>query len=471
MRSWLWPVPLAAGILQVPLAREAVDGFKLDAINRFESNESNEASLWAWAPWVPHYGLASLQAPQPEGVTLWDYQDILYTAELRVGPSAKPLRVMVDTGSSNLWLKKEVVKTAEVYGGQEIHVTYGLGEVYARAASDRMCLAGVCVSKQAFLLAVEIKGMGRNSDLFDGLLGMAFPQMLDVGSQTFFQSLGAAGGFDQPGFGLVLRGFEQHSFLTLGEVHDLIHDAEVKTSTKGVTLDVHGFQTIAQREQGEPGPLMFWFVPMDLRVYTGTSGPLLELTGFGMVDSGTSLLLLPMPAYKQAMWALTFGLPKLHFHRGLVSCDGTKLNPLVFHFPGRDEELFVSLSTADLLLPAGVSFGRKLCKIGISPLPDDGKTLPHMVLGDVFLRKVYSIFDLEGATVTFVSEASTSSTRGSRGSGLPLEQLNVWPLTQPDGLTLIVVTFLSVTVVICLAAHVVRRVTENELNAYVQLSA
>eukprot|EP00438_Fugacium_kawagutii_P019846 Skav227941 [mRNA] locus=scaffold146:513593:526447:+ [translate_table: standard] len=357
-------------------------------------------SLWMARPNRLVWGW--FQLPPREKVALWDYRDILYTTELKVGPSAKPLRVMVDTGSSNLWLKEGVVKTAEVTARHLVHVTYGMGAVYGRAARDRMCLAALCV-KQDFLLAFKVKGMGRSSNLFDGILGLAFPQMLDVGSRTFFQDLAAVGGFNSPGFGLFLRGLHKSSFLTLGEVPDLIQDAQEKASTTGVTLDVHGFETIAQQKEGEQGPLLFWLVEMDLRVYADASNaPLLELTGYGIVDSGTSLLLLPMPAYKQAMWALTFGLPEIDFHHGLVPCDGTKLNSLVFHFPGRNGELYLSLSSAELLLPAGESPIGKLCKIGISPLQDDGRTLPHMILGDVFLRKVYSIFDLQGATLTLV---------------------------------------------------------------------
>lgn len=482
MRPALWPVPLATGILQVPLVRweppvhhfSLGDGFaweaaQVDAVNAVSGgdvrNDTSEAKVEAnieanaasrlWTQWMvssPH-GL-----PQPEEVALWDYKDILYTTELKVGPAGNPLRVMVDTGSSNLWLKQSMVKTAEVTD-YEAHVTYGLGDVFGKAATDRMCLAALCVWKQTFLLAFEIKGMGRNSDLFDGILGMAFPRMLDIGSRTFFQDLGVAGGFSNPGFGLVLRDSHHHSFLTMGEVPDLIQDAQEKASTKGVTLDVHGFETLAQQEQGQQGQLLFWLVAMDLRVHMVTStGLLLELTGYGIVDSGTSLLLLPMPAYNQALWALTFGLPKIHFHHGLVPCDGTRLNQLVFHFPGRDGELLLSLSTEDILLPAGKSpNGHELCKIGISPLQDDGKTLPHMILGDVFLRKVSSIFDLQGATVTFVPEGSPEV----KGKGL--DRLNADPpLAEPDALVMtMLVVFVSVAVVTFVAVLLVRRAQDH----------
>ena len=402
MRVW-WPLaPVAAGILEVPLVFTGPHG---PAVARNENETLAPLTLWST---VSSNEMPSgwFQKP-PEEVALWDYRDILYTTELRVGPLSKVLHVMIDTGSSNLWLKSELVPAAEVID-VDAHVTYGMGVVYGKEAEDRMCLAALCVGKQTFVLALKIEGMGRNSELFDGILGMAFPQMLDVGTHTFFEDLGYSGGFDNLGFGLVLRGLHQHSFLTLGEVPELIRDAEKKASTNGVTLDVHGFETRKQAELGEHGPFLFWFVALELCVRAGgdVSSTLLKLNGYGIVDSGTSLLLLPMPAYTQAMWALTFGQKVRAFHHGLVDCE-SQLNPLVFHFPGREGDLFLTLSTSDLLLPTLSTWhGRKVCKIGISPLEDDGETLPHMILGDVFMRKVTSIFDLNHATVTLVPQGA-----------------------------------------------------------------
>lgn len=403
MRVWPILAPLAAtSILEVPLVFTGPHAVAV----RNDSEILAPLTLWSTGNSWHEMPSGWFQEP-PEEVALWDYRDILYTTELRVGPLSKVLHVMIDTGSSNLWLKSELVpNTAEVID-VDAHVTYGMGVVYGKEAQTRMCLAALCVGKQPFVLALKIEGMGRNSELFDGILGMAFPQMLDVGTRTFFEDLGS--GFNNLGFGLVLRGLQSGpSFLTLGEVPELIRDAEKKASTKSVTLDVHGFETRKQAELGEHGPFLFWFVAMELCVRVGgdDSSTLLKLNGYGIVDSGTSLLLLPMPAYKQAMWALTFGQKVQAFHHGLVDCE-SQLNPLVFHFPGREGDLFLTLSTSDLLLPTPSTWhGRKVCKIGISPLEDDGEgqTLPHMILGDVFMRKVTSIFDLNHATVTLVPQ-------------------------------------------------------------------
>lgn len=82
----LYELPLSAAVLQLPL------------------------SLWS----------------DPTAVHLRDYQDVFYSCELLV--AGKALRVLLDTGSSNLWLKEQLVTTAE-RSETQAHVVYGMGDV------------------------------------------------------------------------------------------------------------------------------------------------------------------------------------------------------------------------------------------------------------------------------------------------------------------------------------------------------
>lgn len=69
---------------------------------------------------------------------------------------------------------------------------------------------------------VNLRGMGQNLELFDGILGLAFPSMLDVGTRTLIQDLGDAAGFRNLGFALELRGLDRPSTFSLGEVPELV---------------------------------------------------------------------------------------------------------------------------------------------------------------------------------------------------------------------------------------------------------
>ena len=142
----------------------------------------------------------------------------------------------------------------------------------------------------------------------------------------------------------------------------------------------------------EHGDLLFWLLAMDLQVYT--SSLILELAGYGLVDSGTSLLLLPPTSYEQTVSALTKATDTVVSAEGLVPCDA-ELNHLVLHFFGPNGHLDVSLDAHDLLLTTG----SEQCKLGIDRMKED-EELPHMVLGDIFFRKVRVIFDLKMAQVT-----------------------------------------------------------------------
>jgi len=333
--------------------------------------------------------------------------DTFYTVEMQIGSPPAPIRMFVDSGSSNIWVKDKSIAPSQnlkkELAGRPVQFEYAAGSILGAAAAGPMCLGGLCVEDQALIIAQEIKGIS-NLPAFDGFLGLAFPRMLDVGSRTFLQGLQALGGFQNLGFSLALRGTRHTSSLAFGEVSDLIQEAETKAAAEGVALDVHGLEPEQQLAEGFPGVLLFWMVPLQLQVdATSRKEPgwrLLELTGFGILDSGTSLMLLSDHAYTETMAALTYGTSAQDLH-GLLDCETTELNPLTIHFNGHGGVLDVTFTTRDLLLQVAEREGRSLCRVGIGSMAK-AELLPSMILGDIFLRKVYAIHDMSGPTVTLV---------------------------------------------------------------------
>ncbi|CAE7468262.1 unnamed protein product, partial [Symbiodinium pilosum] len=246
--------------------------------------------------------------------------------------------------------------------------------------------------------------------------------MLDVGRMTFLQQLQHQGSYANLGFALCLRGAHGVSALSLGEVDDLIQAAEKQAGAQGLTLKVQGLETVSQLRAGYPGVDLFWMVPMDLRVkgpvVEAPSNIQLELTGFGMLDSGTSLLLLSEKPLMQTLAALTYrtnAMEQIRDNGGcgvgtsecFLDCRTTKLNPLTTHFTSEGRELEVVLESSDLLVPVHqAKDGTVLCQIGLGLLTNEQTPLPMMVLGDVFLRKVHVIHDMAGPAVTLVPDVT-----------------------------------------------------------------
>ncbi|CAE8597996.1 unnamed protein product, partial [Polarella glacialis] len=166
----------------------------------------------------------------------------------------------------------------------------------------------------------------------------------------------------------------------------------------------------------------YWLIQLQISIKLegspahGPSGLLLKEDIFGVLDSGTSLLAVPKELFVQLMSALfreethdkcSFMLPGAE-GQFICLCDEAKINPMTFSFHGlQGKVLDVTLTQDDLMVLAGRTAGGKaLCRVGIMPSPSP---LPFIILGDVFLRKVYAIHDFQHYQVTLVPESGTSA--------------------------------------------------------------
>eukprot|EP00931_Biecheleriopsis_adriatica_P085866 TRINITY_DN60649_c0_g1_i1.p1 TRINITY_DN60649_c0_g1~~TRINITY_DN60649_c0_g1_i1.p1 ORF type:complete len:545 (+),score=99.71 TRINITY_DN60649_c0_g1_i1:54-1637(+) len=357
-------------------------------------------------------------------VQLKDQFDLLYTARADVGKPPASVRLIVDTGSSDIWLKSDEVssqyslpasKTASTLPGSAIQLKYGIGSVDGMEIKDRICLGSLCSKEQNFILALGVQDIGELSS-FEGLLGLAFPVLAkDRAGKTFLEELSEDSRFSNLGFTLALHSEEEAkpSILTFGEVEELISRAEREAKSEGVTLPVFGIHYQAT----------YWLVRMQLSVAPqGASEkqegfPVLAADLFGVLDSGTSLMAVPQRVFVDIMIALfqkqthdkcSFRLPGAE-GQFLCLCDEAKTNDLTLAFEGLDRKrLEVVLTWRDLLVPAGqTSTGKRLCRVGIMPSPS---TLPFMILGDVFLRKVHAIHDANRFLVTLVPDKNSGGT-------------------------------------------------------------
>jgi len=400
-------LPLAAAVVHIPLAAQKGPhrGTHIAEVVSQVSAGTSNATILVASSWNAETAASDVT------VRLHNLQTF-YTASMEVGTPPVPVKMMVDSGSSNMWVKQRsefgIMELDSVDSFElgprppPVHFQYGVGDVAGKAASGQVCLGKLCAQHQDFLLAQVINNIG-NLQEFDGFLGLAFPQMLDVGRITFLQQLQRQGGFRNLGFALCLRGERGDSTLSLGEVEDLVQEARDKTGMPGLSLQVHGLERESELRAGLPGTLLFWMVPMNLRVKRFEL--LMDLAGFGILDSGTSLMLLSQKPYDETMEALTYGT-FVDPHR-LLDCETTNLNDLIVHFASGGRELEVRLESKDLLLPVAMSpEGRSMCRIGIGLIAASPPPLPSMILGDVFLRKVHVIHDMAGPTVTLVPDAT-----------------------------------------------------------------
>eukprot|EP00435_Cladocopium_sp_Y103_P066268 s286_g28.t1 len=353
-----------------------------------------EKALWAdWTNWdtktlrIPAFRISFqadsppvLAARSPRPQELLPVNDVLYTVEADVAGTRA--RLVVDTGSSDIWAKESVltssldsgrakVRSFELQGEPRVPyllLKFGVGSVFGVPITVKdFCVAGICVKDQDLVMGLQIKDV-LELDTFDGLLGLAFPRdSQDPFGITFLRRLQMTQN-KTLSFALLLD--SKKPFIAIGECKELLE------GHKHHMLPVHPLDI----------GLTMWTVSMDLNITDLENGKtLLSATGFGALDSGSTLLVLPAPLFL-ALTTHLFRAPVKCFMGDTILCMcDTDLNDLSFTFG----EFTVNFTKEELLLPVA----EEVCRINIMPMPPAVRNLPVLILGQTFLRKVYAVFD------------------------------------------------------------------------------
>jgi hypothetical protein len=250
---------------------------------------------------------------------------------------------------------------------------YGSGPVSGFQSIDVLDMGGLEISKQMFAEVTDASGLGAAYKLgkFDGILGMAFP-ILSVNSVTPpFQNLVNLGLVDTAQFSFYLSNCRvDPGELTLGGT-DSSHYSGVITWVPLTSAT-------------------YWEINLDDLQVSGTSYVGSDQHK-AIVDSGTSIL--TGPADEVALIAAQLGAKEFINGEYLVACDYTLPN-LDFVINGNT----YSLTPTDYLIPDG-----DICLLGLMGLTIPPPTGPLWILGDVFMRKYYTVFDTENKRVGFAN--------------------------------------------------------------------
>lgn len=122
---------------------------------------------------------------------LWDYMNAQYYTEITIGTPPQKFKVCPDTGSSNLWVPSQSCWSLPCWvhsrydssksstytpDGRFVNITYGSGECSGFGSNDIVTIG----ENSANMTFAEMKTEGSISFLaatFDGIMGLAFPQI------------------------------------------------------------------------------------------------------------------------------------------------------------------------------------------------------------------------------------------------------------------------------------------------------
>jgi len=318
-------------------------------------------------------------------IVINDYENSQYFGAITLGTPEQKFQVIFDTGSSDLWVassqcddscgrhsKYDASKSSTyIKNGTVFDIEYGSGPVSGYESADVMNMGGLVVKDQIFAEVTDASGLGAAYKLgkFDGILGLAFPALSVNHVPTAFQNLVEQGLVQKGEFAFYL-GDSTKDFgeLTLGGVDPLRFTGDIVWEPlKAAT---------------------YW----EINLQNAQVGGVSYVSGGvnAIVDSGTSLLTAP----SEVVAKIAKQLHAVEVIQGeyFVKCNYDTLPNIDFTIGGK----VYSLAPIDYLVPDG-----DICLLGIIGLDIPVPTGPLWILGDIFMRKYYTVFDYDHKRVGF----------------------------------------------------------------------
>nr|XP_046220766.1 pepsin A-like isoform X2 [Oncorhynchus gorbuscha] len=305
--------------------------------------------------------------------------DLSYYGVISIGTPPQSFKVIFDTGSSNLWVpsvycSSQACQNHDKFnpglsstfklGSKTVSIQYGSGSMTGKLAYDTISVGGISVTQQIFG-ASETESPFMSYMVADGIVGLAFPNLAASGATPIFDSMMTQGLLSQSLFSVYLsRNSAEGSVLSFGVIEPSYYTGQITW----IPLSV----------------MTFWQITMDSVTINGNT---VACNGGcqAIIDTGTSMIVGPTDDIKNMnYWA---GATINQYGYTTVNCN---------NIPNMPEVTF-TLNGNTFTIPASAytiqdSYG---CRTGFSY----GGYQQLWILGDVFIRQYYAIFDRDNNRV------------------------------------------------------------------------
>ncbi|KAM9079105.1 pepsin A-like [Megaptera novaeangliae] len=317
---------------------------------------------------------ATLMSDEP----LQNYLDMEYFGTIGIGTPAQDFTVIFDTGSANLWVPSVYCSSyactnhhrfnpqeSSTFQGtsKTLSVAYGTGSMTGILGYDTVQVGGISDTNQIFGLSETEPGSFLYYAPFDGILGLAYPSISSSGATPVFDNMWNQGLVSQDLFSVYLsKDDESGSVVQFGGIDSSYY----KGTLNWVPISVEGY----------------WQITVDSITMGGK--PIACSNGCqAIVDTGTSLLAGPTNAIANIQSYI--GASETSYGSMAISCSSINSLPdIVFTINGIQ---YPVPPTAYILQSQGS------CSSGFQGMNIPTASGELWILGDIFIRQYYTVFD------------------------------------------------------------------------------
>jgi saccharopepsin len=319
-------------------------------------------------------------------VPLSNFMNAQYYSEVTLGTPAQTFKVVLDTGSSNLWVPSAKCTSIACFlhtkydssassthkpNGTDFAIKYGSGAMEGFVSRDHLQIGDLTIKDLLFAEAVKEPGLAFAFGKFDGILGLAYDTISVNNIPPPFYEMINQGLIDEPIFSFRLGSSESDGGdAVFGGIDSNAYTGKISY--------------VPVRRQA------YWEVELQ-KVSFGDDELELENTG-AAIDTGTSLIVLPVDIAE--MLNAQIGAKKSWNGQYQVDCAKVpQLPDLSFYFDGQRYPLKGSDYVLDVQGTCISSFtGMDL------NIPGSGSL---WIIGDVFLRRYFTVYDLGRHAIGF----------------------------------------------------------------------
>jgi len=342
--------------------------------------------------------------------------DSSYFGSLAIGTPPVSYNVILDTGSSDLWVAESSCITgcgsvpkfnptqSSTFknGTQSFSITYGTGQAAGTLAEDTVQMAGFSVANQIFAVCNQVSS-GLLSNPVSGLLGLAWNTIASSGATPLWQTLAQSGAWDSPLMAFQLTRFvddqnaealEAGGSFTMGFVNQSLYTGDID------------FQNIPSGQES------WWILPVTGMTVQGNSVTLpTGSESYSAIDTGTTLVGGPSSAIQAIFAQIPGSAPGTgNFENYFTYPCNTQVN-VTMTFGGRSWPI----SPSDFKL---TQVSDSQC-VGAFFEMTTGSNAPAWIVGDTFLKNVYSVFRFSPPSIGFATLSSTATSQNDVNGVVP----------------------------------------------------